>query len=446
LPGLYAYDCDLMKMPDKPRSWRRIMEEKSDVIISASTDDKVAELVKKFNERYLHWDEVRYRDVPVDHEVLWALMKLSRRNSARRIPFKEWTFHYNITSDVMRTMHILDSGAGGTIEAPILGLRTAKDMERYIVSSLMEEAIASSQIEGAVTTTKVAKDMLKTQRRPRNVSEQMILNSYVAMKRIKELRSEELTIDLIKELHRIITQDTLQHKEYEGQFRKDNETVVGNPFESDKIYHRPPDHGRIEKYLQEVCDFANGSGGDFIHPLIKAITIHFMIGFIHPFVDGNGRLARTLLYWYALKSDYWLFEYMAISRVIKGSRRKYGMAYLYTETDDNDLTYFLSYNFRCMEKALQDVRAYILRKQEEQRDALRIAEELPGISARQAEILKYVMKSGRPVPIKEIASMFDVVYQTARTDLLGLVEIGRLDMFKDKRRLLFVERASAENV
>lgn len=432
-----------MRMPDKPRSWRRIMEEKSDVIISASTDDKVAELVKKFNEAYLHWDEVRYRDVPVDHEVLWALMKLSRRNSARRISFKEWTFQYNITGEVLRIMHILDPGAGGTMEAPIAGLRTAVGMERYIVSSLMEEAIASSQIEGAVTTTKVAKDMLKTQRRPRNVSEQMILNSYVAMKKIKEHQSEELTIDLIKELHRIITQDTLDSKELEGHFREDNETVVGDPFEEEKVYHRPPDHRRIEIHLQELCDFANNSGGEFIHPLIKAITIHFMIGYIHPFVDGNGRLARTLLYWYALKSDYWLFEYMAISRTIKESRRKYGMAYLYTETDDNDLTYFLSYNFRCMEKALQDVKEHILRKQEEQREAFRTATEIPGISKRQAEILRYVIKSGRPVSIKEIATMFDVVYQTARTDLLGLVEEGRLDMFKDKRRMLFIEKRDA---
>lgn len=416
------------------------MEEKSDVILSASTDEKVAELVKEYNEAYLHWDEVRYREVPADHEVLWALMKLSRRNWARRISFKEWTFQYNITNEVMRIMHILDSGAGGTIGSPMLGLKTSRGMDRYIVSSLMEEAIASSQIEGAVTTTKVAKDMLKTQRKPRNVSEKMILNSYVAMERVKELRSEEMTMDLIMELHRIITHDTLQHKEHEGQFRMDDETVVGDPFEVEKAYHQPPDHAKIESYLQELCEFANNDGGEFIHPLIKAIVIHFMIGFIHPFVDGNGRLARALFYWYALKNDYWLFEYMAISRTIKGSRRRYGMAYLYTETDDNDLTYFLSYNLRCMEAALHDVKEYILRKQQEQREALRTAEELPGISKRQAEILKYVIKSGRPVAIMEIATMFDVVYQTARTDLLGLVETSNLDMVKDKRRLLFMEK------
>lgn len=93
-----------------------------------------------------------------------------------------------------------------------------------------------------------------------------------------------------------------------------------------------------------------------------------------------------------------------------------------------------------METALQDVKEYIHRKQQEQREVLRVVEELPGISKRQAEILKYVIKSSRPVAIKEIATMFDVVYQTARTDLLGLVETGKLDMVKDKKRPLFVEK------
>jgi len=418
------------------------MEEKSDIIISASTDEKVTELVKKFNAAYLHWDELRHRDVPVDHEVLWALMKLSRRNSAKKIVLGDWTFQYNITSDVLRIIHILDSGAGGTVEVPAPGLMDDRRMERYIVSSLMEEAIASSQIEGAVTTTKIAKDMLKTQRSPRNVSERMILNSYVAMKRIKELKSEELTVELIKELHRIITHDTLKSPEHEGRFRDDNETVVGNPFEIEKVYHYPPDYRTINAHLQELCNFANSNKGEFIHPLIKGITIHFMIGFIHPFVDGNGRLARALFYWYALKNDYWLFEYMAISRTIKESKGRYGRAYLYTESDDNDLTYFLNYNFQCMEKALQDVKEYIRQKQQEQRDAFQITASIPNISSRQADILKYVIKSGRGVSIKEISTMFGVVYQTARTDLLDLYEKGHLSMFRDKRRMLFAAPSS----
>ncbi len=422
------------------------MEDKSEVIISASTDEKVAEMVKKFNASYVHWDELRYKDTAgVDPEVIWALMKMSRRNSAKKIRFKEWTFQYNITDNALRIMHILDSSAGGTLEVPVPGLKATQKTDRYVVSSLMEEAIASSQIEGAVTTTKVAKEMLKTQRNPRNVSEQMIINSYVVMKRLKEIKSEKLTIELIKELHRLITYKTLKDPAYEGKFRDDDQTVVRDPLEIEKVYHVPPDYRKIESYLQELCDFANNDEKDFIHPLIKGITIHFMIGYIHPFVDGNGRLARTLFYWYALRNNYWLFEKMAISKTIKESKGRYGMAYLYTESDDNDLTYFIDYNLRCMEKALKNVTEYIQRKQQEQRDAFKLATSLPDVSSRQAEILKYTIKSGRPVSIKEISTMFDVVYETARTDLLDLAKKGHLDVSRDKKKMLFIAHLDSQN-
>lgn len=397
-------------------------------------------MVKRFNASYLHWDELRYKDTAgVDPEVLWALMKMSRRNSAKKIRFKDWVFQYNITDDALRILHILDSGAGGSLEIPEPGVRAARKMDRYIVSSLMEEAIASSQIEGAVTTTKVAKEMLKAQRNPRNVSEQMIVNSYVVMKRLKENKSENLNIELIRDLHGKITYKTLKSPVYEGAFRDDDQTVVGDPLEIEKVYHVPPDHWKIESYLQELCDFANNEDQDFIHPLIKGIAIHFLIGYIHPFVDGNGRLARALFYWYALRNDYWLFEYMAISKMIKESRGRYSMAYLFTESDDNDLTYFMDYNLRCMEGALKNVKEYIQRKQQEQRDAFKLAASLPDLSSRQAEILKYIIKSGRPVSIKEISTMFDVVYETARTDLLDLAEKGHLDVSRDRKKMLFTE-------
>jgi Fic family protein len=120
------------------------------------------------------------------------------------------------------------------------------------------------------------------------------------------------------------------------------------------------------------------------------------------------------------------------------------MAYLYTESDDNDLTYFLDYNLKCMERALQNVREYIQRKQNEQRDAFRLATNLPDLSSRQAEVLKYIIKSGRPVPIKEISTMFDVVYQTARTDLLDLVDKGHLVLTRDKKKMLFSENVDKQ--
>ena len=76
--------------------------------------------------------------------------------------------------------------------------------------------------------------------------------------------------------------------------------------------------------------------GVFIHPIVKGIIIHFLIAFIHPFVDGNGRTASAIFYWYMLRKGYWLTEYLSISRIISRSKRQYEKAYLYTECDGNE--------------------------------------------------------------------------------------------------------------
>ena len=394
-------------------------------------------LVKRYNEEYVHWDELRRKDLPVDPEILWAIMKLSRSSQSKHIDILDVSLMYNITSQSQRIIHLLDTGASGllVLEEPL----NSSEMERYIISSLMEEAIASSQLEGAVTTTKAAKRMLREQRKPRSHSEQMIVNDYLTMQRIKEIKEKPLTTATILELHRLITHGTLEDPSFEGSFRIDDETVVADPFEIDKVYHRPTSHERIPEYVERICAFVNEeSDADFQHPLIKAIALHFMIGYVHPFVDGNGRLARALMYWYALKRNYWLFEYMAISKAIKESIGRYGMAYLYTETDENDLTYFINYNLKSMEKALDNTRQYIQRKQREQRAAMELVETHPELNFRQAEILKDLIKhKGEPVAVIEIATKFNVVHQTAKTDLLLLTKLGFLEMKKIGKKMYF---------
>ena len=82
-----------------------------------------------------------------------------------------------------------------------------------------------------MTTTKVAKRMLRDNRKPRSQSEQMIVNDYITMKRMKELKNKPLSVDLILELHKLITHDTLKDSAFEGGFREDNETISSNPLE-----------------------------------------------------------------------------------------------------------------------------------------------------------------------------------------------------------------------
>src|SRR3989344_4011233 len=266
----------------------------------------------------------------------------------------------------------------------------------------------------------------------------MIVNGYKTIQKIVRMRERVITPEIILELHKNITEDTLKDKKHEGRFRDNNKIVVGDPLILEKIYHQPPDYKELPKLIDEFCSFANSDTKDFVHPIIKGIMLHFLMGYIHPFEDGNGRTARTLFYWYVLTRGYWLFEFMAISRIILKSKTKYGMAYLYTETDENDLTYFIDYNLEVIERAFNDMAAYIHLKQQEQREALQLIKRIKNINLRQAEILKEFIKDpDKSFVINEIMGAYGVAYDTARNDLRYLATLGYLEKMQVQKKFVF---------
>jgi Fic family protein len=427
-----------MKKPEKPISTEEILKEHHSEIFKLLEDKQVMEFVKKCNKEYLHWDQLRYKATPkkISPEYIWVVLKLLRGNQYTFFTFGPWNFHYALLDDFQKKLHKLDMGTAGRLGSNIESVGNGR--ERYIISSLMEEAIASSQLEGAATTRTVAKKMLRLKKKPSSYSERMIVNGYQTLQKILTIKEKTITPEIILELHKSITQNTLKDKKYEGMFRDNNEVVVGDPLELEKVYYTPPDYKQIPLLIKEFCAFANDDEHEFIHPIIKGIILHFLIAYIHPFEDGNGRTARTLFYWYVLSRGYWLFEFMAISRILIRSRVKYGLSYLYTETDENDLTYFIEYNLASIEEALKDMNTYIARKQKEQSEALKLIKSLRNINLRQAEILKeFIKDSEKGFAVNEIMTTYGVAYDTARNDLLHLTQLGYLEKIKIQKKFIF---------
>lgn len=425
-----------MKIPQKaPDMWEIVG--KNPEMLLMFVDPQMQEMVAKYNREYIHWDELRHRKLPVDAEQMWALIKSARTLQARRVEFGEWTFRYVLSGDTLRRLHLLDTKGAGNLESGPGGV-SAADRKRYIVNSLMEEAIASSQLEGAATTREAAKKMLRQERKPRDYSEKMILNGYQTMCRIAQMKTRSIDVETLLGIHREITHDTLEDPEDEGRFRDNNEIVVADPQDGSKIYHVPPDHQKIPSLMEEFCRFASNDEEDFIHPLIKGIILHFLIGYIHPFTDGNGRSARSIFYWYMLSRGYWLFEYMPISRILLHSKKNYSLAYLYTETDENDLTYFINYNLSAIEKALHDLEEYIALKKQENYDTMHIIETSERLNLRQADILKNLLKEpDRYFSIAEIKGKYNVAYDTSRNDMQHLVKLGYVERIQRGKSYMY---------
>jgi Fic family protein len=301
----------------------------------------------------------------------------------------------------------------------------------------MEEAIASSLLEGAATTREKAKQMLRSQREPRNEAEKMVLNNYLTIRKVLELKNEKLSVDLIRDIHATVTKGTLKNEANEGNFRSNNEVQVVDSI-TGEVFYTPPNFELLEKLMEAVCNFANEDNeSKFIHPIIRGIILHFLIGYIHPFADGNGRTARALFYWYLLSRKYWLIEYLSISRILLQAPSQYAKAYLHTEFDDNDLTYFIDFNLKTLKQSLTELQAYINRTVEDRRKVFSLIVN-QDFNERQIDIIKdFLRDKDQTISIKEIESKFGIANQTARTDLLDLVDKGYIRVRTMGRKMIF---------
>jgi len=399
---------------------------------------------------YLHWERLKRQPLPqgVDtHEDWWLLTKFRRTSLYKPLPLRakaHTPFVYWLPDCVQQRLHKLDQQASGRVEIPEQ-VTNKQSRDRYLVNSLIEEAIKSSQLEGASTTYPVAKNMLREGRAPRDRSEQMISNNYRAMAFIREHAGEPLTPALVFELHAIVTERSLEDRAQEGRFRRADEEIGVYDPRDHSLLHAPPPADELDARLGALCAFANAGlddDGEFLHPVVRAIALHFMVGYDHPFVDGNGRAARALFYWAMARHKYWLMEYVSISTILKRAPAQYARAYLYTEHDDNDLTYFIDYNLRVVEQAIKALQGYLAKKSRE----VRRIEALLGdslfartLNHRQIALLSHAIRNpGDVYTFESHRQSHRISYPTARTDLLELATLRLLEQRKVRNAFVFL--------
>ena len=421
----------IMKIPEKSPDLSTVINPKP---IIPSSD--VIKFAKEYNDKYLHWDELKYKEFGDSSRMeVWRMMKIMRIVSYHHVRVRDLELSYCPSDDlIQRTIHDIDSRmlSGSLISD---GIDDKRKM-MLSVSSMMEESIASSQLEGASTTTELAKKLLRSNLQPRDRSQRMIINNYRAMQLIKDRLNEPLTADLIREIHRTVTDGLMDDPDTSGRFREDDSIAIRDAYE-DITYHIPVDHRMIDDMIDSLCEYANDDH-EYVHPMVKGIIIHYILAYIHPFVDGNGRVSRALFYWFCLKNGYPMVEYLSISKVIKNHRQGYDMAYLLSETDDEDITYFIRYNLRMVSESIEVFDKYLRRKMKEQEDLLKDLEER-GLNSRQSQILRDMMRSGEPVSQYELSAKYQMTVSTVRRDLMKLMDMGLVrESGMDGHRQLYV--------
>jgi len=381
---------------------------------------------------YEHWDHLRHLTPPqgLTVEQWWLGIKLARSAAARDLPLRDREgrlFRLAVTDSMASRLHAITQQASGSLR----GLDQIEDeraRQKFVLRSQIEEAMTSSQLEGAGTTRAVAKEMLRSGRDPRDRSERMIFNNFLAMQELRRWKDQPLTPDAVFEIHRLVTDGTLEDAGQSGRLRTQEDNVVVED-EEGRLLHLPPAAHELPRRLQSLCDFANGVNEEgFLHPVVRAIAIHFQIGYDHPFCDGNGRTARALFYWSMLRSGYWLSEFLSISSVLKQAKAQYLRSYLHTETDESDLGYFVDHHLDVIVRAIDGLHGYLARKVKERNHAETLLKPTSRLGVklnhRQRELLlDAVRHPGKVYRIDRHMQVHGVTYQTARTDLAALADL-----------------------
>ncbi len=441
-----------MKIPITPPDFHNLIRN-----IAKDSPDKLSEIISSgikpdTKGKYYHWDKLRHLKLPPlvsNNEEWWFAIKIARKALYKNIPHSDKDgnpFVFGEPDTVRRLLHEIDVHGGGELKATEQ-VANPNTRDTYLINSLIEESITSSQLEGAATTRKVAKEMLRQKRKPRDKSETMILNNYHAMEYIKDISNETLTPELIYELHRILCNNTLDDPDAVGKLRTSDDVYVGDDRDA-TIIHVPPKAKKLQGRIESICDFANKTHPtEFLHPVIRAIILHFLFAYDHPFEDGNGRTARALFYWSMLKQGYWTMEFISISRILKSAPAKYTRAYLYTETDDNDVTYFIIHQLEVINKAIKDLLLYLENKSKEINTVEQMIRKSPHLhnllNHRQIALINRALKNPDAVfYVESHRGAHNVTYDTARTDLLKLVNMGLLDKLKVGKAFSFTPVAN----
>lgn len=398
--------------------------------------------------RYLHFDKMRFRfSKDLDPALAWAVVKSARNKQLTPAihlgePEKECCYLYT------PAMHLAISSCDQHTTTAALEWMCSKIGEgkhlQYLLKDLIEdEAISSSQLEGAATTTKAAKELLKRKKGPRSIDEKMILGNFKMMNLAWENRDKDLSVELIQELHQTGVEGISDEKYHPGEFKNTDDVVVEGGGE---IVHQPPPVEGLDKRLGKFCKWVNQNhtdalSKDYMHPLVKAIIIHFTIGYEHPFHDGNGRVARSLFYWFMFKKGFSAFRYIAISTLLKAAPIQYGKSYLYTETDNMDLTYFLDYQCRVVARSISKFKKTYEKTVEGimEFNAFLYSSGLYSKLSEKQRVVFNVAKQGvaSEFTITNVKENLNCAYNTAATVLNGLVDIGLFQKEKHGNEWVF---------
>ncbi len=381
---------------------------------------------------YRHWDQLNDEPVTggVTVEARWAAVKLARSSRMHRLPFLDARgrpFRFCVPDQLLSLLHQFDLGRD------VMGIG-ADARQQAAASALWKEAVGSARLAGISVPEGSAGELLRAGRPSRDPEQRQTHNLHAALQKIADWRDRDLSPELVLELHRIILGGTPVRNDAAGRLRREGEASAA--VDALGVAGRElPTADDLPRRLESMCAFANGQPAhEFIHPLIRAAVLHFWLAHDGPFVDGNGRVARALFRWVLLRHGYGQVDLLPVSAALAQAPAQYALSIRRSETDENDLTYFVLHQAAAVETAELAMRERTRREADSRREAGRKLRSFAELNSRQQALIAHALR--HPKTTYVIAGhqrSHGVTHQTARDDLFDLVRRGLLAVSREGR-------------
>lgn len=405
---------------------------------NTTRSEALQKLINNLNNNYVHWDKFKDMQLPLDasHEEIWQQAISERQQgNTRKLTIENISINWWLSNTMEAQLHKLDIGLAGGLGMDVL--LAPKYVHRHKTNMLLDESITSSLLAGAIVPKKAAREMLLKKRSPQNKDEQVCINIFRALQLSISKKEQPLTQDLLFQIHQTLTKDTIKLKGI-GNYRT-NIKIDTSSIDTSAGY-KPVEATLVPQLMNLVFDFYNNDTEPFfIHPLVKASIIHYLITSFRPFKDANGRMARLLAQMYLLKKEYWVTEFISVSNIISKFKPKYHKAIALSQADGNNIGYFLQFYIQSLQMAHKSLKDFVQRINKERTE--KASPKRSGYNDRQTTVLQWLKDDAEKiVTIRELRSVYGVSKETARTDLTALVEKGWLKYYNiNKKTYAFVK-------
>lgn len=293
--------------------------------------------------------------------------------------------------------------------------------------ALIRSTHASTSIEGNplsiddVSDLLIGRDVLALSK-----DKQEVINYLSALERLNTLTVEKKNIlsnqDILN-LHGVISKDVLKDKKHEAQYRTGNEYVILRNRQSGEVTFLPPPTNEVPQLMDDLIAWINGKQESDIDPVLQAGIVHYEFVRIHPFIDGNGRAARTLATLILIRRGFDTKRFFTLDDFYNSDRQRYYQVLKLVHQQDYDLTEWLEYFSQGVAISLKAVKDKIIKLgniKKQTSDDSQIS-----LAHNQIKIVEFTNKNGS-VTNRDVQKLLGVSNKTAYQELLKLVSINVL--------------------